>query len=264
MLWPGQGLSTHRQTNLFWETPVSPPLPVRCPAKMLSGKRGLPFASKPQCTSPPAAASPPQPAPQPPSSRPGPAPPAPPAAQPEAPARSHQSGTIAHHWNDLPAAFLSAPSSRNISRSASPLPPAPAPASSSCPPTPISAEPRPGPSPSPSLSLSPRPDPGTGTGHGDADGDAGKELELLLLQLFAPTTASTLGAGERRQLHERVARARLTPAQSAELVLVLRPVLAHQQSPAWGRERVVAFVVRNSGVAGWAGALRRGVESLVS
>lgn len=187
--------------------------------------------------------------------------PALPAVQ-QAPARSHQSGTIAHHWNDLPAAFLSAPSSRNISRSASPLPPASAPASSSsCPPTPIPAEPSP--TPSLSLSLSPRPDPGTGHGDENGGGDAGKELELLLLQLFAPATASTLGAGEKRQLHDRVARARLTPAQSAELVLVLRPVLAHQQSPAWGRERVVAFVVRNSGVAGWAGALRRGVESLV-
>lgn len=124
--------------------------------------------------------------------------------------------------------------------------------SSSCPPTPIPAEP----STSPSASSSP--------GAGDGDGDAGKELELLLRQLFAPATASMLGAGEKRQLHERVARARLTSAQSAELVLVLRPVLAGQQSPAWGRERVVAFVVRNSGVAGWAGALRRGVESLVS
>lgn len=39
-------------------------------------------------------------------------------------------------------------------------------------------------------------------------------------------------------------------------------VLDGDETPAWGRERVVEFMMRQVGVAGWAMAVRRGVESV--
>ncbi|KAF8543478.1 hypothetical protein BDD12DRAFT_874575 [Trichophaea hybrida] len=165
--------------------------------------------------------------PPPPRSGVSPSPPAtstPPSRPPLIPAKSHQSGTIENHWNDLPTSFLSAPTSRNVSttasRSTTPLPPDPSSSSST------------------------------------------DDFPHLLARLFDPSTASTLGVKEKTQLHDRILKASITEAQKAELAGVLEKVLGREETAAWGRERVVEFVIRNNGVAGWASAVRRGVECL--
>ncbi|KAF8245986.1 hypothetical protein K440DRAFT_662482 [Wilcoxina mikolae CBS 423.85] len=195
----------------------------------------LPFASSTPARRTPPSAAPPAappskthpPPPPPPRSGVPPSPPAtsaPPSRPPLIPAKSHQSGTIESHWNDLPTSFLSAPTSRNVSttasRSTTPLPPEPSSSSST------------------------------------------EDFSRLLARLFDPSTASTLGVKEKSQLHERILKASITEAQKAELAGVLEKVLEREETAAWGRERVVEFVVRNNGVAGWAGAVRRGVECL--
>ena len=80
--------------------------------------------------------------------------------------------------------------------------------------------------------------------------------------MFDPATASSLGEKEKIQLHDRILKASITEAQKSELAGVLEKVLEREETTAWGRERVVEFVVRNNGVAGWASAVRRGVECL--
>ncbi|TGZ85117.1 hypothetical protein EX30DRAFT_16914 [Ascodesmis nigricans] len=146
------------------------------------------------------------------------------------PAKSHQSGTIEHHWNDLPTSFL--PSSRTTSRSVSPLPPTTTTSSTTTTPPPASSS--------------------TAT-----------TFSSLLSQLFT-TSPSSLGAKERQLCYARITKvdADITEAQKEEVGEVVRRVLEGMETPAWGRERLVAFMLREKGVAVWAAGVRRGVESV--
>ncbi|KAI5776492.1 hypothetical protein EDC01DRAFT_636733 [Geopyxis carbonaria] len=131
--------------------------------------------------------------------------------------KSHQSGTIENHWNDLPAAFL--PTSRSVS-------------------------------PNPATAAS---------AHGTSSSD---DFGTLLTELFSASTPTTLIAREHKMCYDRVLKAApgLSEGQKAELAGVMRPVLEKKETPQWGREKVVEFMMRERGVAGWAAALRRGVE----
>ncbi|KAI5844313.1 hypothetical protein BZA05DRAFT_476901 [Tricharina praecox] len=155
--------------------------------------------------------------PFPPPTIPLPAPPLPPTPPPKdgtltpsTAARSHQTGTIESHWNDLPPALLS--------RSGSPLP-----AVSS-----VSGE---------------------------------DDFAPLIEQLFA-AAGEDAKRKEMGLLRDRVLKAKVSPLQKAELAGVLRAVLEGTETPAWGRERVVDFIVRNPGCASWAMGVRRGVEGV--
>jgi hypothetical protein len=120
--------------------------------------------------------------------------------------KSHQTGTITHHWNDLP--------------------------------------PTPSPTPSPSPS-SPHTFPET------------------ISSLFA--APSKLPQQELSRLHARVEKAvgGISEGQKAEVAGIVEGVLAGAVQRGEGRDAVVQFMVRETGVAGWVGAVRRGLECLV-
>lgn len=136
---------------------------------------------------------------------------------------SHQSGTIKEHWNDLPASMVSPPTR---SLTSTPLSSAPSP----CPET-----------------------------------DEAEEFPALLETLFAGTP-TTLPERERKMLHEKVLKSlpAITPQQKREVAEIVRRLL-HEKSlgKKEAKEAVVAFIMRERGVAGWAGGVRRGVENVV-
>lgn len=92
-----------------------------------------------------------------------------------------------------------------------------------------------------------------------------EEFPSLLDTLFAGTP-TTLPERERKMLHEKVLKSlpAITPQQKREVVEIVRRLL-HERSlgKKEAKEAVVAFMMRERGVAGWAGAVRRGVESVV-
>ena len=120
--------------------------------------------------------------------------------------KSHQSGAITHHWNDLP-------------------------------PTPS-----PTPSPSPSSPLA---------------------FPETISSLFA--APSRLPSQELSRLRERVVKATdgISEGQKSEVAGIVGRVLAGTVQPGEGRDEVVRFMIREVGVAGWAGAIRRGLECLL-
>lgn len=92
------------------------------------------------------------------------------------------------------------------------------------------------------------------------------EFPALLETLFAGTP-TTLPARERKMLHDKVLKSlpAITPPQKREVADIVRRLL--QEKTAGGRkaakDAVVAFMMRERGVAGWAGGVRRGVECVV-
>jgi hypothetical protein len=86
---------------------------------------------------------------------------------------------------------------------------------------------------------------------------------VLLKQLFLETP-STMEEKERNMVYERILKFAdsMTEGQKGELAGVVGRVLRKDEAPAWGRERVVEFMKRERGVAGWAAGLRRGVECI--
>ncbi|KAL7272699.1 hypothetical protein RUND412_004480 [Rhizina undulata] len=139
-----------------------------------------------------------------------------------APAISHQSGMIKQHWNDLPENFISAPPSRTAT---------------------------------PSMKASPAAE--------SSEEEIECEFPKLLEILFSPDTPSSLSQREAAVLKDRVLKnmASITGEQGRELAEVIKSVVVDRtQAPSWGRERVVEFITRERGVAGWAMGVRKGLE----
>ena len=91
------------------------------------------------------------------------------------------------------------------------------------------------------------------------------DFPALIGRLFSAAAAAAAQEEKQKEmtlLRDRVLKANVSPQQKAELVAVLGPVLGAQETPAWGRERVIDFMVRHPGCASWAMALRRGVEAV--
>lgn len=56
----------------------------------------------------------------------------------------------------------------------------------------------------------------------------------------------------------------ITTEQKASLGYIIQAVaIDRSESPAWGRQQVVDFMMREKGVSSWAIAIRRLVESVV-
>lgn len=83
-------------------------------------------------------------------------------------------------------------------------------------------------------------------------------------QLFT-SSPSSLQDRERAMIYARVQKAEsgMLEAMKEELVDVVGKVLRGEETVTWGRERVVEFMMREKGVAGWATGLRRGLESIM-
>lgn len=70
-------------------------------------------------------------------------------------------------------------------------------------------------------------------------------------------------------LHDKVLKSlpAITPAQKREVADIVRRLLQEKKKTAGERkaakDAVVAFMMRERGVAGWAGGVRRGVECVV-
>ncbi|KAF3902197.1 hypothetical protein ABW21_db0207866 [Orbilia brochopaga] len=182
--------------------------------------------------------------------------------------QSHQKGAITNHWNDLPAGYIPSPTSslsRSASRNSNSL-----------------ATPNAGSSISRAASASPlrqsNPAPNAGGQPiSGAEGSGGsrlddetKPLDVLLPALY--NLPSKLPRNEHGQLQTKINKS-LLPATGDSGVsdsqrLWTRELL--QQFVADGvmdgkraREEIVAFMRRESGVAGWAGSVRKIVESVI-
>ncbi|KAK6510273.1 hypothetical protein TWF481_004990 [Arthrobotrys musiformis] len=183
---------------------------------------------------------------------------------PPARAQSHQSGTIHQHWNDLPAGYIPSPTT-SLSRSAS-----------------RNSNLTPGTGASRGASPLGRATPidkasSEETGNVNFDGETstkGNEdlhpLSTLLPALF--NLRSTLSQAERTQLQTRINKSLLpktgdggtTEAQKGWVRDILQLfVVDGTVDVKTCREEVVGFMRRESGVAGWAGGLRRVVESVI-
>lgn len=92
-----------------------------------------------------------------------------------------------------------------------------------------------------------------------------EDFPTLMETLFSGA-ATTLPERERKMLHDKVQKSlpSITVQQKREVAGIVRRLL---QERSLGRkeakEAVVAFIMRERGVAGWAGGVRRGVESVV-
>lgn len=77
-------------------------------------------------------------------------------------------------------------------------------------------------------------------------------------------TPTTLAEKEKTFCHSGVLKFAdsINEAQKKELSVLLIRVLDKEETPAWGRGRVVEFMMRERGVATWATKLRRGIESV--
>lgn len=92
-----------------------------------------------------------------------------------------------------------------------------------------------------------------------------EEFSGLLEALFSGTQ-TTLPERERKMLYGKVLKSlpTITAPQKREIAEIVRRLL-HERSlgKKEAKEAVVAFIMRERGVAGWAGGVRRGVESVV-
>ena len=91
------------------------------------------------------------------------------------------------------------------------------------------------------------------------EGGAG-DFSDLVERLFS--AGGDAMAKEMGLLRDRVLKAKVTAQQKAELAGILRCVLDGQETPNWGRARVVEFMMRHPGCASWAMGVRRGVEGV--
>ncbi|KAF3932487.1 hypothetical protein ABW19_dt0207645 [Dactylella cylindrospora] len=185
--------------------------------------------------------------------------------QPQQPrAQSHQTGTIAQHWNDLPAGYIPSPTS-SLSRSAS--------RNSNT----LAA----GNSTNRGLSVSPLKQnlnlEDDEAKREVADGDQAlddttelKTLEILLPALYNLPT--TLSRNEHGLLQTRINKSLLPKTGDGGLTEEQRQwirellhgfVVVGGMSAKDAREEIVGFMRRESGVAGWAGSVRRLVENVV-
>jgi len=143
-------------------------------------------------------------------------------------AQSHQTGVIKEHWNDLPNDFTPS-ASRSVSRTSTPL---------------------------------------SRNGYGpptatDGSMDSPDFDNLISSLLSAPTS---LSANEAKLLASKVQKnvAAITPEQKSAVGYIIQAVAVDKsESPAWGRQQVVDFMMREKGVAGWAIAVRRLVENVI-
>ncbi|KAF3906786.1 hypothetical protein AA313_de0207551 [Arthrobotrys entomopaga] len=196
------------------------------------------------------------------------------------PAQSHQSGIITNHWNDLPSAYI--PTSRTAT-------PARTPPVSSSPANFISSS---------DLRKSPNPisrntlDVPRSNGDLLKGGESPSELlpegndqvpvqpQLQRSQTLKPLSTllpalynlpTSLPQNERNMLQSRINKS-LLPAKTptvSESQLAFIQALLHEFiveetiDSKTCREEIVAFMRRESGVAGWAGGVRKVVESVV-
>lgn len=143
-------------------------------------------------------------------------------------AQSHQTGIIKEHWNDLPNDFTPS-ASRSVSRTGTPL---------------------------------------SRNGNGppaatDGTGDSPDFDSLISLLLSAPTS---LSANETKLLASKVQKniATITPEQKSSVGYIIQAVaIDRSESPAWGRQQVVDFMMREKGICAWAIAVRKLVESVL-
>jgi len=155
-----------------------------------------------------------------------PARPTPPVRSPSA--QSHQTGVIKEHWNDLPNDFTPS-ASRSVSRTGTPL---------------------------------------SRNGYGlpaatDGSGDSSDFDNLISSLLSSPTS---LSANEIKLLASKVQKnmVTITPEQKSSVGYIIQAVaIDRSESPAWGRQQVVDFMMREKGVSGWAIAVRKLVESVL-
>ncbi|EPS36686.1 hypothetical protein H072_9764 [Dactylellina haptotyla CBS 200.50] len=178
---------------------------------------------------------------------------------PLARAQSHQSGTIANHWNDLPAGYIPSPTnstSRSASRNSNVLSPGANGSSTSIPRT-----------------ASPLKPVDTSNQTKGADAQITptiKPLSTLLPALYNLPTS--LPQSERNMLQTRINKSLLpatgnggvTEAQRTWVQELLHGFIVEETvDTKTCREEIVAFMRRESGVAGWAGSVRKVVESVI-
>lgn len=88
----------------------------------------------------------------------------------------------------------------------------------------------------------------------------------MVLETLFGATPTTLPPRERKLLQDRVLKnlPSITPLQKREVAHIVRGLLLERSlSKKAAKDAVVAFMMRERGVAGWAGGVRRGVESVV-
>lgn len=142
--------------------------------------------------------------------------------------QSHQTGTIKEHWNDLPESFTPT-ASRSVSRTGTPL---------------------------------------SRDGFGALATTDGSEKEtdfdsLLSALLNSP---SSLSQRDTKLLATKIQRnvPSITTEQKCSLGHIIQAVaIDRSESPAWGRQQVVDFMMREKGVSSWAIAVRKLVENVV-
>ncbi|RVD81433.1 uncharacterized protein DFL_009297 [Arthrobotrys flagrans] len=171
-------------------------------------------------------------------------------------AQSHQSGIIHQHWNDLPAGYIPSPTSlsRSTSRNSNITPTT---GSRGISPlgrtTPLDTS-------TTTIESTKTIKEGEGNGH---------SLSTLLPTLY--NLPSTLSQTERTQLRTRINKSLLpktgdggtSDGQKEWVRGMLEMFLEGGVDKKGCREEIVGFMRRESGVAGWAGGLRRVVESVV-
>ncbi|KAK6352009.1 hypothetical protein TWF718_005158 [Orbilia javanica] len=172
---------------------------------------------------------------------------------PPARAQSHQSGTIHQHWNDLPDGYIPSPTT-SLSRSASRNSNAAA-ASRGL---------------SPLGRITPIDKSETSDGTNATAKETEHQLSTLLPALY--NLPSTLSQAERTQLQTRINKSLIpkagdggtTEGQKEWVRGILELfVVRGEVDVKTCREEIVGFMRRESGVAGWAGGLRRVVESVI-
>ncbi|KAH0608827.1 uncharacterized protein H6S33_001055 [Morchella sextelata] len=95
--------------------------------------------------------------------------------------------------------------------------------------------------------------------------DDEEEFPALLKALFV-STPTTLPERERKLLHEKVVKSlsTITAPQKREVAQIIkRLVIERSLGKKEAKEAVVAFIMRERGVVGWAGGVRKGVESVI-
>lgn len=87
-----------------------------------------------------------------------------------------------------------------------------------------------------------------------------------MLEALFVSTPTTLPERERKLLHEKVVKSlsTITALQKREVAQIIkRLVIERSLGKKEAKEAVVAFIMRERGVVGWAGGVRRGVESVI-
>ncbi|KAK6517581.1 hypothetical protein TWF281_004231 [Arthrobotrys megalospora] len=184
---------------------------------------------------------------------------------PPARAQSHQSGTITNHWNDLPAGYIPSPTS-SLSRSASRN-------SNLTPGTGASRGVSPLGRSTPNRTASPLPSEATGDNDKEPGTETAEELNQLSTLLPALyNLPTTLSQTERTQLQTRINKSLLpktgdggtTESQKLWVSELLHGFIVDKTLDVKVcREEIVGFMRQENGVAGWAGGLRRVVETVI-